>query len=163
MTIANPFVLKYIRNRTGHQFTVVIFFSFFVCVCCRINYYNDVFVPMHGVYRKYGARATLFSLFQTSHFSFYVPSADLPSNSTALFPMDRSPQDLNSCHPIGWGTQVYLPPPLRRYDLLTGTHFPLYVWLLLSLSLMWLFLIFQSMLLSLLYWCFFWSVSPPAV
>jgi len=36
VTIANPFVLKYIRNRTGHQFTVVIFFSFF-CVCLLQN------------------------------------------------------------------------------------------------------------------------------
>ncbi len=35
VTIANPFVLKYIRNRTGHQFTVVIFF--FLCVCVLQN------------------------------------------------------------------------------------------------------------------------------
>ncbi len=37
VTIANPFVLKYIRNRTGHQFTVVIFFFSFFCVCLLQN------------------------------------------------------------------------------------------------------------------------------
>lgn len=41
-------------------------------------------------------------------------TADLPGNSAVLVSMDYSPQDLISCHPIGRGTQVYLPPPLRR-------------------------------------------------
>ncbi len=73
VTIANPFVLKYIRNKTGHQFTVVIFFSFFLCVFVAESIIIMTFLYRCMVFTENMERELHCSLFfrpLISHFMF---------------------------------------------------------------------------------------------
>lgn len=48
-------------------------------------------------------------------FEFLCPSVDLPGDPPMLDPVDRGPEDFHPSHPPGWGTEIYVQEPPRRY------------------------------------------------